>query len=205
MTGKPRGWNGELPPPAEPVTDDYLASVTIGDRTPLNDRIHLVEYDANWPSMFAGAADKVRAALGERALLIEHVGSTAVPGLSAKPFIDMVLLVKDSADEGSYVPDLESSGFTLRAREPEWFQHRFLVARSDDRAWHLHVFSAGCVEVERMVAFRDWLREHDSDRRLYESTKRALATRIWRHVQNYADAKSDIVRQILERARRGSA
>jgi GrpB-like predicted nucleotidyltransferase (UPF0157 family) len=200
---KTNAW--QLPPPAKPVTDEYLASVTIGEREPLNDRIRLVAYDASWPSMFALAADKVRAALSAKALLIEHVGSTTVPDLSAKPIIDMVLAVEDSADEGSYVPLLEAEGFTLRAREPDWFQHRFLVLRSGDQRWQLHVFSAGCEEVERMVAFRDWLRAHDSDRRLYESTKMALAARTWRHVQNYADAKSDVVRQILERTRSGSA
>ena len=102
------------------------------------------------------------------------------------------------------MPLLEGEGFTLRAREPDWFQHRFLVLQSGEQIWQLHVFSAGCEEVERMVAFRDWL-VHDSERRLYESTKMALAARTWKHVQNYADAKSDVVRQILERACRESA
>lgn len=168
-------------------------------------RIQLVPYDPRWPSMFLLAAGRVRAALSERALLIEHVGSTAVPGLSAKPVIDMVLAVGDSQDEASYVPPLEGQGFILRIREPEWFQHRFLTLKSDDMAWQLHVFSAECDEIERMLAFRDWLRTNDGDRSRYESTKKALAARAWRHVQDYADAKSDIVREILERAREGSA
>jgi GrpB-like predicted nucleotidyltransferase (UPF0157 family) len=194
-----------LPPPAEPVTEEYLASVTIGEREPLNDRIELVPFDPGWPSMFSLAAGRVRAALSERAFLIAHVGSTAVPGLSAKPIIDMVLAVEDSKDEGSYVPPLEAQGFILRAREPDWFEHRFLTLKSRDMALQLHVFSAGCEEIDRMLAFRDWLRTSESDRSLYESTKKALAARTWRHVQNYADAKSDIVRQILERAREGAA
>jgi GrpB-like predicted nucleotidyltransferase (UPF0157 family) len=198
-----RNTRWELPPPAKPVTEEYLASVTLGDREPLDDRIQLVPYDPNWPSMFSRAAGSVRAALSERAFLIEHVGSTAVPGLSAKPIIDMVLAVEDSRDEASYVPPLEARGFVLRAREPDWFEHRFLTLESEDMAWQLHVFSAGCDEVERMLAFRDWLRTNDGDRSLYESTKKALAARTWRHVQNYADAKSDVVRQILERAREG--
>ncbi|HTW93364.1 MAG TPA: GrpB family protein [Tepidisphaeraceae bacterium] len=200
---KTSGW--QVPPPAEPVTEEYLASVTIGERTPHGDRIRLVAYDPNWPSLFALAADKVGAALGEKALLIEHVGSTAVPGLSAKPIIDMVLAVEDSADEGSYVPLLEAERFVLRVREPDWFEHRFLVLKSGDQIWQLHVFSAGCEEVERMLAFRDWLGAHDAERRLYESVKMALAGRTWRHVQNYADAKSEIVRQILKRAGGGKA
>ena len=151
--------------------------------------------------MFSLAANRIRSALSERALLIEHVGSTSVPGLSAKPFIDMVLVVEDSADEKSYVPLLEDQGFILRTREPGWFQHRFLLLKSDGMEFQLHVFSSDCEEVDRMLAFRDWLRTHDDDRRKYEETKRELAARTWRHVQNYADAKSDIVREILSRAR----
>jgi len=191
----------QLPLPAAPVTDDYLCSVTIGERNPLNDTIRLVAYDPSWPSMFSLAANRIRSALSERALLIEHVGSTSVPGLSAKPFIDMVLVVEDSADEKSYVPLLEDQGFILRTREPGWFQHRFLLLKSDGMEFQLHVFSSDCEEVDRMLAFRDWLRTHDDDRRKYEETKRELAARTWRHVQNYADAKSGIVREILSRAR----
>ena len=199
-----RNTKWELPPPTKPVTEEYLASVTIGEREPLNDRIHLAPYDPDWPSMFSLAAGKVRAALSGRAFLIEHVGSTAVPGLSAKPIIDMVVAVQDSKDEASYVPPLEAQGFVLRACEPDWFEHRFLTLKSDDTAWQLHVFSAECEEVDRMLEFRDWLRTNDSDRLLYESTKVRLSARNWGHVQNYADAKSNIVRQILERAREGA-
>lgn len=88
-----RKW--QIPPPSEPVTDEYLTSVTIGERKPLNDRIQLAEYDLRWPSMFSVAADKIRSALSEKALLVEHVGSTSVPGLAAKPIIDMLLGVTD--------------------------------------------------------------------------------------------------------------
>jgi GrpB-like predicted nucleotidyltransferase (UPF0157 family) len=196
--------NWTLPPPSKPATDEHLASVTIGERKPLNDRVRLVPYDPSWPTLFSLAARKIRTALSEQALLIEHVGSTAVPGLSAKPIIDMVLAVYDSDDEASYVPPLEAQGFVLRAREPEWFRHRFLVLNSDDGTWQLHVFSTGCEEIDRMLAFRDWLRAHADDRSRYEETKKVLAARTWRDIQNYADAKSDIVRQILERAHEGA-
>lgn len=109
-----------LPPPTNPVTEEYLVSVTIGEREPLDDRIQLVPYDLTWPSMFALAAKKIRMALSERAFLIEHVGSTAVPGLSVEPIVDIVLSVEDSSDEASYIPPLEAQGFILRAREPDW-------------------------------------------------------------------------------------
>jgi GrpB-like predicted nucleotidyltransferase (UPF0157 family) len=143
-------------------------------------------------------AERVRDALEGRVLLLEHVGSTSVPGLSAKPVIDMVLAVSDSADESSYVPPLEQEGWVLRIREPGWFEHRLL--NPQDLGGNLHVFSAGCVEIHRMLAFRDRLRAHDDDRKLYEETKHRLAAQVWRHTQNYADAKSEIVAEILSRA-----
>jgi GrpB-like predicted nucleotidyltransferase (UPF0157 family) len=160
----------------------------------------LVDYDPAWPQLFASEAARVRLALGNDVLLLEHVGSTSVPGLAAKPWIDMVLVVTDSADEPEYVPALEAAGYELRIREPDWYQHRMF--RRLDPGVHLHVFSPGCVEVERMLRFRDRLRSNESDRRLYERTKRELAQRDWVFVQNYADAKSTVVQEIITRAQR---
>jgi GrpB-like predicted nucleotidyltransferase (UPF0157 family) len=180
------------------TTEEYLLAVTVGEGEPLNGTIYLSPYDPGWTSQFSLQAARIRAALAEKVLLLEHVGSTSVPGLSAKPIIDMVLAVPDSADESSYVPPLEKQGFVLRIREPDWFEHRLLKAPDIDG--NLHVFSVGCEEIDRLLAFRDWLRMHDKDRRRYEETKRELAARTWRHVQNYADAKSEIVREILARA-----
>ena len=180
------------------TTDEYLLAVTVGERKPLNSNIYLAPYDPDWPSQFSRQASHIRDALSEKVLLLEHVGSTSVPGLSAKPIIDIVLAVSNSADEPSYVPPLEERGFVLRIREPDWFEHRLLKA--PDIAVNLHVFSAGCDEIDRMLAFRDWLRLHGDDRRLYEETKRELAARTWKDMQNYADAKSELVQDILARA-----
>ncbi len=180
------------------TTEEHLLAVTVGEREPLNGTIHLAPYDPGWPSQFLLQADRIRAALAEKVLLLEHVGSTSVPGLCAKPIIDMVLAVSNSAEESSYVPPLENQGFVLRIREPDWFEHRLLKA--PDIESNLHVFSIGCEEIDRMVRFRDWLRRHDEDRQRYQETKRELAARTWRHVQNYPDAKSEIIRQILARA-----
>jgi len=191
----------QMPPTSEPVTDEYLAEVTIGERQPLV--ITLAEYDPGWPAMFRWAARKIRSALSSQALLVEHVGSTSVPGLAAKPIIDMLLGVADPTDEESYVPLLEREGFELRVREPSWYEHRLLEMRSTDIGWHLHVFSSECEEIDRMLAFREWLREHEDDRRRYEEAKRTLAAHTWKHVQHYADAKAGIVREILGRARQG--
>jgi GrpB-like predicted nucleotidyltransferase (UPF0157 family) len=177
-----------------------LRAATVGELQPLAGSIELAEYDDSWPELFRREAERIRAALGDRALTIEHTGSTSVPGLAAKPIIDIVLVVADSADEPAYVPSMEAAGYVLRIREPDWFEHR--VLKGPDTNVNIHVFSADCPEVERMVLFRDWLRSNDADRELYERTKRELAGQDWKYVQNYADAKTAVVEQIMERAGR---
>jgi GrpB-like predicted nucleotidyltransferase (UPF0157 family) len=167
-------------------------------QTVLDGPITLVEYDPVWPELYAQEAGRIAAALGDRALLVEHVGSTSVPGLAAKPRIDIVLAVDDSSDEQGYVPALESAGYVLRIREPGWHEHR--VFKRSEVDVNLHVFSAGCVEIDRMIGFRDHLRSNSADRALYERTKRDLAGRTWKYMQHYADAKTELVEEILERA-----
>ena len=183
-----------------PLTDDQIIATSVGAPQPLNSTIYLAPYDPAWPSVFARLEQQIREALGDKVLLLEHAGSTSVPGLSAKPIIDMVLAVADSSDEAAYVEPLEQKGYTLRIREPDWYQHRLL--NPPDVKGNLHVFSAGCEEIEQMLLFRDWLRNHAEDRLLYEAAKRDLAARTWKYTQNYADAKTAVVREILARARR---
>ncbi|MBV9413981.1 MAG: GrpB family protein [Solirubrobacterales bacterium] len=175
-----------------------LAKVAVGPmEAPLTGRIVVSNYDPEWPQRYEREAARVRAALGDRVVRLEHVGSTSVPGLPAKPIVDIVLEVPDSADEAAYVPDLEAAGYVLRGREPDWFEHRlFKVSGSVN----LHVFSAGCPEIDRMVRFRDHLRTSAADRDLYARTKRDLAGRDWKYTQQYADAKTDVVGEIMRRA-----
>ena len=180
------------------VSDEELSKARIGELQPHNAPITLAEYDPDWPRLFAREADRIRAVLDETAVQVEHVGSTSVPGLAAKPIIDILLAVPDSADEPSYVPAMEKAGYVLRIREPDWFEHRLF--KGPDTNINLHVFSAGAAEIDRMLSFRDWLRATDADRDYYERVKRELAQRTWRHVQHYADAKTAVVREIVERA-----
>jgi GrpB-like predicted nucleotidyltransferase (UPF0157 family) len=181
-----------------PSTEEEILMAHVVPVPQHNSTVYLAEYDPEWPRMFEREAARVRAALGERVVLLEHAGSTSIPGLAAKPRIDMLLAVPNSADEPSYVPALEAAGYYLTVREPEWYEHR--VFRRHDIDLNLHVFSPGCVEIDRMLRFRDWLRTHPDDRMLYERTKRELATRTWKYVQNYADAKTAVVEEILARA-----
>jgi GrpB-like predicted nucleotidyltransferase (UPF0157 family) len=186
-----------------PMTEDEIRAAVVGELKPLEGPILLAEYDPAWPTLFEREAARIRAALGEVAQLVEHVGSTSVRGLAAKPIIDIVLAVPDSADEASYLPTLETAGYVLRIREPEWFEHR--VFKGPDTNVNLHVFTVGAGEVERMLLFRDWLRANPADRDLYEQAKRELVDRDWRYVQNYADAKTTVVESIIGRARMATA
>jgi GrpB-like predicted nucleotidyltransferase (UPF0157 family) len=122
-----------------------------------------------------------------------------VPGLLAKPIVDMLLALPDSSDEAAYVPPMLAAGYVLHIREPEWFQHRLF--KGPDTAINLHVFSHGCPEIERMLLFRDWLRSNAEARELYAAKKRELAQRTWKYTQNYADAKTSVVEEIIARAR----
>src|SRR5512135_593584 len=159
--------------------------------------VRLVDHDPDWPQDFAQEAARVRAVLGARALAVEHVGSTAVPGLSAKPIIDMLVVVADSADEDSYVPPLQTAGYPLRIRELGWHQHRLF--NGPDRQINLHVFSVGSPEIDRLLRFRDQLRRGPAERDLYATTKRRLASRQWEDVQSDAEAKSNVIETILTR------
>ena len=184
-----------------PLTDEQIRAATIGDLPEHNATIELAEYDPQWPRLYEREEKRIREALGPKALQIQHVGSTSVPGLAAKPLIDVVLVVADSADEDSYVPELEAAGYVLRIREPEWFEHRLF--KGPDMNVNVHTFSEASEEIDRMIGFRDWLRTHDDDRDLYLAAKRELAAREWKYVQNYADAKSAVVRDILAHAEAG--
>ena len=188
-------------PPAKnftPQTEEQILAARIGPPVVLSGPIILLDYDAEWPRLFEREAARIREALGSRVMQLEHVGSTSVPGLAAKPRIDIMLAVADSTAEDAYVPALEAKGYVLRVREPDWYEHRMF--NGPDTDVNLHVFTAGCPEIDRMILFRDHLRSNDSDRALYERTKRDLAARRWKYTQQYADAKTQVVEEIIGRA-----
>jgi GrpB-like predicted nucleotidyltransferase (UPF0157 family) len=192
-----------MPDPAEPrqgpMTEEDLRAAWVVEPPKLVGKIQVAGYDPDWPRLFQREADRIRAVLGERVVQLEHVGSTSVPGLAAKPIIDIMLIVPDSADEPAYIPDLEAAGYVLVIREPDWYQHRCF--KGPDTNINLHVYSPGCPEIERYLLFRDRLRGHPGDREHYQRVKRELAERDWTYVQQYADAKTEVVEAIIARAR----
>jgi GrpB-like predicted nucleotidyltransferase (UPF0157 family) len=188
-----------LPQADIPLTEEELAKVTVGGRpAKLTAPIEIRDYQSSWPAMFDLAAARIRAALGDRVIALEHVGSTSVPGLAAKPLIDVDVIVADSSDEQSFVPALEAIGYGLRIREPHWFEHRML--RGFDPDVNLHVFGPDCDEHARHIIFRDWLRSHPEDRDLYAACKRGMAEQDLTFLAEYTDGKSAVILGILRRA-----
>lgn len=180
-----------VPPGASPWVDGAGPSPDVA----------VVAADPAWPDLFEEVAARVREALGWRALVVEHVGSTAVPGLPAKPVIDVDLVVADPADEASYVPALEARGFVLRVREPWWFEHRLL--RGTSPTSHVHVFGPDSPEVVKHRIFRDWLRGNPDERERYAAAKlaaSAASSAAGEHGMQYNARKEQVVRAIYARA-----
>lgn len=177
------------------ATKEHLKQVTIGKLHELSGHIILKEYDPMWATIYETEKEKIKKAFDRKDLIIEHVGSTSVPGLCAKPIIDILFLVEDSSNEESYLPVLEEVGYILRVREQDWFGHRMLKGMKPEV--NLHVFSFGCIEAQRMIDFRDWLRTHEADCKLYADAKRDLVKKDWQYMQDYADAKSEVVGEIF--------
>lgn len=183
---------GEKPMPS----DEYLEKVTIGQVTTINGTITLCEYDDNWKKLYLIEENKIKTALSNQDIIIEHIGSTSIEGLCAKPILDILLLVDDSSKEECYVPFLEKVGYTLKIREEDWYKHRMFKGNNPEV--NLHVFSKGCIEAKRMLDFRDWLRNNQEDREKYAQEKQHLASKTWKYVQHYADAKSKVVNEIFK-------
>jgi GrpB-like predicted nucleotidyltransferase (UPF0157 family) len=179
---------------ADRLTDDALATVLVHGLRPT--RVTLVEHDPRWAERFAVRAAELRRALGERARLIEHIGSTSVRGLAGKPIVDIVVGIEDPDDEQAYLPDLEAIGYELRVREP---QHRCLRAGDPDEPVNLHCYPPGHAETRKYLVLRDRLRAAPEDRARYEAVKRELAQREWADVNYYAEAKGPVIREILAR------
>lgn len=191
------------PKPFDPHAPDADPDTPINTRTRVDGQVALVDPDPAWPGMYHREAERIHTALGSRALRVEHVGSTSIPGIVAKPCIDILLIVADAGDDAAYVPDLEQAGYVLRiSEEPDdGGPHRVLKGREINL--NLHVLSLGSPEARRMIAFRDWLRTHPDDRERYATVKRDLASRHWEVMQDYADAKDAVVAEITGRMHAG--
>lgn len=173
--------------------------VVPGSKREARDPIEVVPYDELWPTLFAEWRDRLRRALGDTAVRIEHIGSTAVPGLVAKPVIDIQIGVRDLEDEASYAPAIERLGVALRLREPG---HRYFRPSGDrPRAVQLHVYQAGSSEERDHLLFRDFLRTHPDVREGYARMKREVAGRYRDDRIAYSEAKTGFILDEMDRAR----
>jgi len=175
------------------MTDKTLETGLIGGVEKRD--IRIAEYDPQWPALFEKHAKIIAEAIGGAACRIEHIGSTSVPGLAAKPIIDILVVVKDSRDESVYLRQLEAAGYLLRVREPDWYEHRMF--RTPERDVHVHIHSDGCPEIQRNLTFRDRLRRNSDDRKRYEQIKRQLATQDWPDMNAYAQAKTQVIEDVI--------
>ncbi|GFF45919.1 UPF0157 protein BH1888 [Aspergillus udagawae] len=175
----------------------YLEIISTRPQIP----IEIVDYDPSWPTAFASIAERIKSALGPKALTVNHVGSTSVPGLPAKAIIDVDLVVPDPTAEDDYVPALQAAGFQFLFREPNWYQHRFFWLAEPYA--NLHVFGPGATELSRHQQFREWLIAHPEDRELYVRAKRDAAKQSRENgesVQEYNFRKENAIEEIMVRA-----
>lgn len=193
----------DLMPTDPPVTDEQAAKSFVSEMPRLTGRIAVLDYDERWPLFYKQHATRLRTVLGSDILALEHVGSTAVPGLAAKPVIDIDLSVADSADEAAYAPRLEAAGYRLMLREPHWLEHRMFKgppSQEDGADINLHIWTLGSPEAQRHIILRDWLRMHESDRLAYGAHKKRLAQQPYAYMHEYNNDKAEVIREILGRA-----
>lgn len=166
------------------------------------DEVILAEYAPSWPEVFAGEAQAIRQALGDTLVAVEHVGSTAIPGLAAKPVIDILVGVTTLAAGLEAVPALEALGYDCRGENGIpgrlYFRKGAVQYR---RTHHLHIFEVGHEQWTPMLAFRDYLRSHPEAARQYKDLKRELAVKFRDNRKAYTDGKADFVNTVLEKAR----
>ncbi|KAK2596482.1 hypothetical protein N8I77_013370 [Diaporthe amygdali] len=188
-------------PSAITTIPDVVAPMEMLASRPARRGLHVVDYNSSWAKDFSDLGSRIRSALGSAAMDLHHVGSTSVPGLSARSVIDIDLVVADPADEDSYVPALEVAGFTLYFRQPLYYGHRFLGCQTPDA--NIHVYGPECPDVARHLIFRDWLREHPEDRDKYAAVKREVAVVAEEKGETgnqYGKRKEWVIREIIDRA-----
>ena len=163
--------------------------------------IEIVAYDATWPARFEVEADRLRQALGALALRVDHHGSTAVPGLGAKPIIDIQISVKNLQPLSAYGTPLQSLGYLHLPDADDSFCPFFYRPRTRPHTHHVHIVEHGGVEESRTLAFRDYLRDHRDAADDYERLKRHLAAEISdgdpESQERYASAKTEFVEQLI--------
>lgn len=165
----------------------------IGGKESVN--LELVDYDNSWSDKFKVESHKIKNALGDIVTLIEHIGSTSIPGLAAKPIIDIVVSIDNPENEEEYKDNLEGIGYELRVREPDFYEHRMF--RTHKRDVHLHIFPSNCIEIDRYITFRNALRDSLSKREEYHTLKANLINQGITDMNEYASKKGEFIESVI--------
>ena len=167
----------------------------------MTEPVELVDYDATWPELFKRERELVAPVLGANARRIEHMGSTSIPGLRAKPIVDVIVLVDDLVRARGVIPALEATGYSFWADNPDKTK-LFLVKGlppAPHRTHHLHVYD-NADEVERHLIFRDRLRAHPELRDAYLALKTDLARRFRNDREAYTNHKVSFINEVVHSA-----
>jgi len=169
-------------------------------------KIDIVEYSPEWAQLFQEEKAALYAALQPAKVIIEHVGSTAVPGLAAKPIIDLMIGLPDFAIANSLVPPIIGLGYDYVAEyEAVMPERRYFQKNYDNkRTHHIHMVEIGSEFWQRLLLFRDYLRTNASTMQEYASLKKSLATREWQDMNEYAEAKTDFIKHMEKVAEEAS-
>jgi GrpB-like predicted nucleotidyltransferase (UPF0157 family) len=188
------GDDAEVDEPRTPRRPDVTTLELVGGPEVLDLALH--DPDERWADVYREHRQRILEALSAVDVQIEHIGSTSVPGLAAKPVVDIVVAVEDITAEEDHLDALLAAGYELRVREPG---HR--LVRTPARDVHVHLYGRDDPAVADYLLLRDHLRSDAADRALYERTKRDLLGRRWEDSNDYADAKTEVITAIKERAR----
>ena len=159
-------------------------------------KIQVLPYDPVWPQIFEAEAAIIHQALGENCLKIHHIGSTSVSGLTAKPIIDMIPVVKDILQVDQRVKFMEEKGFEAKGEYGIPFR-RFFSKKTPNSSCNVHIYEKTNPEIERHLKFRDWMRSHKEDAQAYATLKELLALKYPEDIYNYCLGKSSFIAEIL--------
>lgn len=165
----------------------------------MEEQWRIAEYDPRWEHLFVETGKRLREALGDTALRIDHVGSTSIKGLDAKPIIDIQISVTNLEDLPSYQPQIESVGFVLREENPDKTK-RYFRELPGNRRTHVHVRQTGSLSEQMTLLFRDYLRQHPQDCSRYAQEKHRLMNLYKNERPKYVEGKGPIVWDILRNA-----
>lgn len=164
-------------------------------------RITVVPYDARWSDLFQEEADELTAMFGGEVVAIHHIGSTAIPGIHAKPIIDILVEVQDIERIDAFNQEMAERGYVPKGEFGIRGRRFFIKGTEESRTHHVHVFQTGDAEFERHLVFRDYLRAHPEEAQAYSRLKQELARRFPNDIDSYMAGKDDLIKATERKAR----